>query len=103
MYAGALNEMIRLFVMKARRAAAQAALDRALASGRWVQGGRGASTRRRYTDFAEFERRMVNVTFAERHIDEAVRGPAAGLVRIAPRPDGAPGAADARCGCCGRV
>lgn len=75
-YAGALNEMIRLFNDEGEvRAAAQAALDRALASGRWVQAAEARfDTPVRYADYAEFERRMVNVTFAERRIDDAVRG-----------------------------
>lgn len=74
-YAGALNEVVRLFNDEGVvRAAAQAALDRALAGGGW-----DAVLERRFDvpahfrDFADFERRMVDVTFAERHLDDATR------------------------------
>ena len=72
---GALNEIVRLFNDEGRvRAAAQAALDRALASGGWeaVHEERFV-TAVRFRDFADFERRMVDVTFAERHFDDALR------------------------------
>lgn len=89
-YAGALNEMIRLFNDEGEvRAAAQAALDRALASGRWMQAGEARfETPVRYADFAEFERRMVNVTFAERRIDPSVRGRLQALFESHQGPDG---------------
>lgn len=72
---GALNEIVRLFNDEAEvRAAAQAALDRALSGGNWV------AVRElhfdmpvRFADFAEFERRMVDVTFAERRFDDSLR------------------------------
>ena len=90
-YAGALNEVIRLFNDEGEvRAAAQQALDRAIAAGGWQQ----ADERRfevpvRFADFAEFERRMVDVTFAERRFDDALR--AAVRARFEPHmgPDGA--------------
>lgn len=73
--AGALDEIARLFNDEGVvRAAAQAALDRALAGGGW-----DAVLERRFDvpvhfrDFADFERRMVDVTFAERHLDDATR------------------------------
>jgi SAM-dependent methyltransferase len=74
-YAGPLNEIVRLFNDEGEvRAAAQAALDRALAAGGWTQ----AAERRfevpvHYADFADFERRMVDVSFAERRLDDALR------------------------------
>ena len=74
-YTGALNDVVRLFNDEgAVRAAAQAALDRALAGGGW-----DAVLERRYDvpvrfrDFADFELRMVDVTFADRRLDEATR------------------------------
>ena len=90
-YAGALNEVIRLFNDEGEvRAAAQQTLDRAIAAGGWRQ----AEERRfevpvRFADFAEFERRMVDVTFAERRFDDALR--AAVRARFEPHmgPDGA--------------
>ncbi|RVT52253.1 class I SAM-dependent methyltransferase [Rubrivivax albus] len=90
-YAGALNEVIRLFNDEGEvRAAAQQALDRAIAAGGWQQ----ADERRfevpvRFADFAEFECRMVDVTFAERRFDDALR--AAVRARFEPHmgPDGA--------------
>jgi SAM-dependent methyltransferase len=72
-YAGALNEVIRLFNEEgAVRAAAQAALDAALRSGGWT-----AVAERRFevpvhfADFADFERRTIRVTFADRRVDDA--------------------------------
>lgn len=90
-YAGALNEIVRLFNDEGEvRAAAQAALDRAVAAGGWTQ----AAERRfevpvHYADVADFERRMVDVSFAERHLDDALR--AAVRERLEPHmgPDGA--------------
>ncbi|ODU10216.1 MAG: methyltransferase type 11 [Rubrivivax sp. SCN 71-131] len=94
-YAGALNEIVRLFNDEgAVRAAAQAALDRALAGGGW-----NAVLERRfdapvhYRDFADFERRMIDVTFAEHHLDDATR--AAVRARFQPH-RGADGAAFTR-------
>lgn len=74
-FAGPLNEIVRLFNDEGEvRAAAQAALDRALQTGGWEQ----AAERRfdmpvRFADFAEFERRMIDVSFAERRLDTAQR------------------------------
>ncbi|HMN20631.1 MAG TPA: class I SAM-dependent methyltransferase [Ottowia sp.] len=74
-YAGALNEITRLFNDEGEvRAAAQAALDRALDSGRWT----AAAERRfvvpvHYADYVDFERRMLDVSFAQRHFDAALR------------------------------
>jgi len=72
-YAGALNEMSRLYNDEGTvRAAAQATVDAALQSGMWRQ----VAERRfdipiRFDDFADFERRMMRPTYAEHHIDDA--------------------------------
>ncbi len=74
-YAGALNEVVRLFNDEGEvRAAAQAALDRAVGCGGWeaVRDVR-FETPVHYRDFADFERRMADVTFAERRLDDALR------------------------------
>ena len=71
-YDGALNEVVRMYNDEGTvRAAAQAALDRALAApgSPWVE----AAQRRfdmpvHFQDFAEFERRMMRPTFADHHI-----------------------------------
>ena len=90
-YAGALNEVIRLFNDEGEvRAAAQQALDRAIAAGGWRQ----AEERRfevpvRFADFAEFERRMVDVTFAERRFDDALRAAVRASFEPHMGPDGA--------------
>jgi SAM-dependent methyltransferase len=82
--AGPLNGITRLFNDEGRvRAEAQAALDRALAGGGWVaEAERRFEVPVRFADFADFERRMVDVTFAERHLDDALR--AAVRARFAP-------------------
>lgn len=74
-YAGALNEIVRLFNDEGVvRAAAQAALDRALDRGGWdAVCDVHFETPVHYRDFADFERRMVDVTFAERRFDDALR------------------------------
>ncbi len=90
-YAGALNEIVRLFNDEGEvRAAAQAALDRAIASGAWVQ----AAEQRfelpvRYADFADFERRMIQVSFAERRLDDALRAAVRARFERHRGPDGA--------------
>ena len=72
-YDGAFNEVIRLFNDEGVvRAAAQAALDTALRSGPWEQ----VAERRfempvRFSDFADFEQRMMRPTFADHSINEA--------------------------------
>lgn len=78
-YDGLSNEVIRLFndEGEVRRAAYQA-LMRALANS-GSDGGWEMVTERffemptRYRDFEDFARRMIDVTFAERHLDEATR------------------------------
>ena len=74
-YEGALNDIVRLFNDEHDvRLAAQGALDRALCAGGWVQ----ARTLRfaapvHYRDFADFSRRMFDVTFAERQLNDTLR------------------------------
>ena len=72
-YAGALNDVIRLFnEERAVRAAAQAALDAALRSGPWeAVDERRFEVPVRFADFADFERRTIRVTFADRQVDAA--------------------------------
>lgn len=74
-YAGALNEITRLFNDEgAVRAAAQAALDRALAAGGWERAAElHFEVPVHYADFADFERRMLDVTYAERHLGGDLR------------------------------
>ena len=74
-FAGALNEITRLFNDEQPvRAAAQAALDRALATGAWVQvAERHFDVPVHFADFAAFERRMLDVSYAERHLDGDLR------------------------------
>jgi ubiquinone/menaquinone biosynthesis C-methylase UbiE len=72
-YAGPLNEVTRLFNDEgAVRAAAQAAVDAAVRTGTWEQ----VAERRfempvSFTDFADFEQRMMRPTFADHRIDDA--------------------------------
>jgi len=72
-YAGAFNEVIRLFNDEgAVRAAAQAALDAAMRSGVWEQvAERHFEMPVRFSDFADFEQRMMRPTYADHRIDEA--------------------------------
>jgi len=70
---GALNEVMRLFHdEEVVRAAALKALERAVVSGAWEQ---VAETRFEvpvhYRDFAEFEQRMIGVTFVDHRLDAA--------------------------------
>ena len=73
-YEGEFNEVVRLFNDEGVvRAAAQAALDVALRTGPWTQ----VAERRfvvpvSFTDFDDFERRLMRPTYAERHIDDAL-------------------------------
>ena len=73
-YGGAFNEVVRLFNdEREARAAAQSALDAALQSGRWSQ----AAQRRfdmpvAFSDFADFEQRLMRPTFADHRIDDAI-------------------------------
>jgi SAM-dependent methyltransferase len=73
-YAGALNELVRLFNDEREvRAAAQQALDRALRHGRF----RAVAEHRfempvTFRDFDEFEQRMMRPTYADHRIDAAL-------------------------------
>ncbi|MBL0091084.1 MAG: class I SAM-dependent methyltransferase [Piscinibacter sp.] len=72
-YAGPLNELVRLFNDEGVvRAAAQSALDEALRGGTWQQvAERRFATPVVFKDFADFEQRMMRPTFADHRIDDA--------------------------------
>jgi len=74
-FGGALNEIVRLFNDEEQvRAEAQAALRRAEASPRWEAAGEiWFEMPVRYADVEDFERRHIDVTFAERSPDDATR------------------------------
>jgi SAM-dependent methyltransferase len=73
-YAGPLNELIRLFNDEREvRDAAQRALDDALRSGAWEAAAeRRFATPVHFDDFADFEQRMMRPTFADHRIDDAM-------------------------------
>ena len=75
-YDGALNDIVRLYNDEGVvRAAAQAALDAALAAPRspWQESAHLCFDMPvRFQDFAEFERRMLRPTFADHGITEAI-------------------------------
>ena len=73
-FAGDLNELIRLFNdEQVVRAAAQAALDRAIASERWTaEADLHFATPVRFASFEDFEQRMMRPTFADHGIDDAM-------------------------------
>jgi len=71
MFAGPLNEVTRIYNdEQVVRAAAQAALDTAIAGGAWSE-----VTQRKFvvpvhfTDFADYEKRMVHQTFADHRLN----------------------------------
>ncbi|MEP7297470.1 MAG: class I SAM-dependent methyltransferase [Burkholderiales bacterium] len=72
-YEGAFNDVIRLFNDEGVvRAAAQSAVDAAIASGIWKQvAERRFETPVRFANFADFEVRLMRPTYAEHHIDDA--------------------------------
>lgn len=72
-YGGPLNEVIRLFNDEGIvRAAAQAAVDSALRTGVWEPvAERFFEMPVSFTDFADFEQRMMRPTFADHRIDDA--------------------------------
>ena len=90
-FAGALNEVMRLFHdEEVVRAAALRAVQKAVASGAWEQVTElHFETPVHYRDFAEFEQRMIAVTFVEHRLDPATL--AAVRARFEPHmtPDGA--------------
>lgn len=71
-YAGPLNEIVRLYNDEGEvRAAAQAALDRAVASGAWQQAAeRHFDMPARFASFEDFEQRSMRPTFADHHLTE---------------------------------
>lgn len=71
-FAGELNELVRLFNdEQVVRAAAQEALDRAISSGRWTQvEDRRFAAPVRFDSFDDFAQRMISPTFAEREVSE---------------------------------
>jgi SAM-dependent methyltransferase len=73
-FAGPLNELVRLFNdEQVVRAAAQRALDEALRTGPWAAAAEVRfDTAVHFTDFADFERRLMRPTFADHHIDDAL-------------------------------
>ena len=70
---GLANEVIRLFNDEAQvRAAAQEALRRTEASARWEAAGEiWFETLVQFRDFDQFRQRMIDVSFAERRLDDA--------------------------------
>jgi SAM-dependent methyltransferase len=90
-YAGPLNELVRLYNDEGVvRAAAQAALDRALATGRWTAAGEHRfETPARFADFAEFEQRMMRPTYADHQLDAALIARVAAAYAPHQGPDGA--------------
>jgi SAM-dependent methyltransferase len=72
-YGGPLNEIVKRYNDEGRvRAEAQAALDRALASGRWeAVAEQHFEMPVRFADFDDFERRMMRPTFADHALDDA--------------------------------
>jgi SAM-dependent methyltransferase len=71
-YDGPLNDVVRLFNDEGVvRAAAQAAVDAALTTGVWEQvAERFFMMPASFTDFADFEQRMMRPTFADHRIDD---------------------------------
>lgn len=74
-YAGPLNDIMRLVHDEGEvRLAAQQALDKALAQGTWQAAGEHWFDMPVYfADFANFEQRMLQVTYADRRMDESTR------------------------------
>jgi SAM-dependent methyltransferase len=72
-YAGPFNDVIRLFNDEGVvRAAAQAAVDAALLTGTWVQQAeRRFDMPVHFSDFDDFELRMMRPTYADHRIDDA--------------------------------
>jgi ubiquinone/menaquinone biosynthesis C-methylase UbiE len=72
-YAGPLNEIVRLFNDEGVvRAAAQAAVDEALRGNTWEQvAERRFEAPADFRDFADFEQRMMRPTYADHGIDDA--------------------------------
>ena len=90
-YAGEFNELVRLFNDEgAVRAAAQRALDRAVASRCWEAAAeRRFDTPVAFRDFADFEARLMRPTFADHRIDETLRATVRSAFERYGGPDGA--------------
>jgi hypothetical protein len=90
-YAGPLNELVRIYNDEGVvRAQAQAALDRAVAGGRWRQVGEYRfETPVHFADFADFEHRMMRPSFADHRIDADQLARTAALFAPHQRPGGA--------------
>ena len=73
-FAGPLNELVRLFNDEQQvRAAAQQALDEALRTGPWTAAAEVRfDTAVHFSDFADFERRLMRPTFADHRIDDTL-------------------------------
>ena len=73
-FAGPLNEVMRLFHDEEKvRAAALEAVRAAVASGRWEQVCETFFDMPvHYRDFAEFEQRMIAVTYADHRLDDSI-------------------------------
>jgi ubiquinone/menaquinone biosynthesis C-methylase UbiE len=73
-YGGALNEVVKLYNEEGVvRAQAQAALDRAVASGAWVQTlEHRFAQHSHFVDFEDFARRMMNASYRDDQIDAAL-------------------------------
>jgi ubiquinone/menaquinone biosynthesis C-methylase UbiE len=74
-FAGDLNEVIRLFHDEQEvRRAAYSAIGRAIEAGDWESiGETNFDMPVTFRDFADFEQRVIHVTFAEHRLDEATR------------------------------
>jgi SAM-dependent methyltransferase len=74
-YAGPFNDLVRLYNDEGRvRAAAQDALDAALAGGAWRPRTEVRfATESTFRDFDDWEARMMRPTFAEFDVDDALR------------------------------
>jgi len=90
-YDGALNEVVRLYNDEGVvRAAAQSALDAALRSGAWEQvAERHFEMPVHFTDFADFEQRMMRPTYADHRIDDAKLASVRAVFQPHVGPDGA--------------
>lgn len=89
-YDGALNHVMLPFNDEGTvRRAAYLALLRALRSGAWEQvTERYFEAAVRYASFAEFEQRMIQVTFAERRVDAAMLAEVRARFELHAAPDG---------------
>ncbi|MEZ5635738.1 MAG: class I SAM-dependent methyltransferase [Burkholderiaceae bacterium] len=88
---GALNHIIRLYNdEQVVRAAAQAAIDAALATGMWTQAAeRHFAVPSRFDDFDAFEQRMIRQTYADHRPDAATMAEVRRRFEARCGPDGA--------------